>query len=119
MPPRRAEFIYKIVPAEHWEAAKREGIVSPMPIDTADGYMHFSTGSQLGKTLELYFAGQKNIKILAVAVKNVEAELKWEPSRGGDLFPHLYAPLPLDQVIWHETVDVNADGNCTLPERIV
>ena len=93
--------------------------IPPMPIDLDDGYMHFSTGDQLATTLSLYFAGQQDVVILAVKTALVSPALKWEPSRGGALFPHLYAPLEKAQIDWHETVNISSDGKCILPDRVV
>lgn len=112
-------FIYKIVAGEHWQQAQALDYVPMMPVDVGDGYMHFSTADQLAKTLELYFAGQSHVVILAVQVSPIKQDLKWEPSREGALFPHLYAPLPKSAVVWHEVLDVAADGSCNLPEKII
>lgn len=112
------ELIYKIVTAAHWLEAKDLDHIPPMPVDIGDGYMHFSTANQLPKTLELYFSSEAGVVILAVKTQQVRADLKWEPSRGGDLFPHLFAPLAKSSISWHETVNVNANGQCNLPPRI-
>ncbi len=112
------EFIYKIVGQDFWEKSQGEQNLPPMPIDEADGYMHFSTASQLAKTLELYFAGQAGVVILAVEVARLPEALKWEASRGGDLFPHLYANLPMSAISRVERIDVPVDGPCELPASI-
>lgn len=112
------EYIYKIVGKDFWEKSQGEQNLPPMPIDEADGYMHFSTASQLAKTLELYFAGQAGVVILAVEVAGLAQALKWEASRGGDLFPHLYASLPMSTISRIEHIDVPASGPCELPGSV-
>jgi uncharacterized protein (DUF952 family) len=90
-----------------------------MPIDAADGYMHFSTASQLAETLRLHFAGQSGLVILAVRTADLGENLVWEASRGGALFPHLYGgPLPASAIAWEARVDVAVDGSTTLPEPV-
>ncbi len=113
------EYIYKIVGADLWEKAQ-DGVNLPLlPIDVSDGYMHFSSTAQLAKTLELYFAGQSGVVVLAVKVSSLPIALKWEASRGGELFPHLYADLPMAAIAWHEQLDVPASGPCKLPGSIL
>ena len=88
--------IYKIVPVEVWREAEAAGEFKGSPVDVTDGFIHFSTGSQVQATADKHFAGQTGL--LLVAVDGDLLELKWEPSRGGDLFPHLYGFLPLSAV---------------------
>ena len=88
-----------------------------MPVDAADGFMHFSTAAQLRETLRKHFAGQGDLVLLAVAEAAL-ADLRWEPSRGGQLFPHLYRPLPLDLIAWQAPLEVAADGSVQLPEGL-
>ena len=116
---KNPQFIYKILTASHWLEAQNLDHVPPMPVDVGDGYMHFSTAAQLGKTLELYFAGETGAVILAVPTSGVQDDLKWEPSRGGDLFPHLFAPLKKTAIAWHKIVDVSPSGQCELPPQII
>jgi uncharacterized protein (DUF952 family) len=89
-----------------------------MPVDQADGFLHFSTASQLRETMRLYFAGQSGLMLLAVPAARFGNELKWEPSRGGALFPHLYAPLPLNAVAWSAEIAVADNGEVDLPEAV-
>ena len=93
-------MIYKIFRAEEWAAFQAAGQTLGAPIDLADGYVHLSTGSQVGRTVELYFSGAEGLKILALEAEKLGDDLKWEPSRGGDLFPHLYRALHMDDVAW-------------------
>ena len=113
------DLIYKITTAAAFETARPSGHFAGMPIDAADGYMHFSTAGQLAETLRLHFAGQANLLLLAVQTADLGSDLVWEPSRGGELFPHLYGgPLPTAKILWEEPISVADDGTCTLPEGV-
>ncbi|MEM1317565.1 MAG: DUF952 domain-containing protein [Pseudomonadota bacterium] len=85
--------IYKIVDRTAWEDAVEEGCFTGAPVDHTDGFIHFSTAEQAGETLEKHFAGQSDLLLVAFDADSFGDELKWEQSRGGDLFPHLYATL--------------------------
>lgn len=113
------EFIYKIATEAAYAPARATTSFAGMPIDAADGYMHFSTAEQLAETLRLHFKGQPDLVILAIRTADLGDDLVWEPSRGGALFPHLYnRPLPLSAVAWEAPVSVAEDGSCILPEAI-
>jgi uncharacterized protein (DUF952 family) len=111
-----AETIYKIVTAEQWEAAKAAGVFEGAPVDLADGYIHFSAATQVRDTLARHFAGQPDLLLVAVDIASLRHAVKWEPSRGGALFPHLYAPLPVDAARWVKILPLKADGTHDLPE---
>lgn len=113
-----ADIIYKIVPADLWAEAETAGVFGGAPIDLTDGYIHFSTGAQTRRTADLYFKGQDNLLLVAVDGGKLGDALKYEPSRGGDLFPHLYAPLTLDAVLWKKPMPMRADGRHDFPEGI-
>jgi uncharacterized protein (DUF952 family) len=85
--------IYKILPREAWQAALAQRRYDGSPLDRQDGFIHFSTAEQAQETARRHFAGQEDLVVLAVAADDLGSALKWEPSRGGDLFPHLYAHL--------------------------
>ncbi len=87
------DHIYKIATQEQWEEANSTGIFKGAPIDLADGYIHFSTAEQARETAAKHFHGQKNLKLVTIATAPLGDKLKWETSRGGALFPHLYAQL--------------------------
>lgn len=110
------EFIYKITTLALWNDVGTNGVLEGMPIDKADGYMHFSTADQLRETLRLHFKGQTDLMLLSVRTQDVEGDLKWEPSRGGELFPHLYAELATSSVVRSDPISVAADGGVDLPE---
>ncbi len=112
-------YVYKIVTKALWDRAQLRDEVPGMPIDDADGYLHFSTRDQLPDTLRLYFAGQSELEILVVATSDVKEALRWEVSRGGALFPHLYAPLKRDRILRHASVDVDKNGECVIPEGLL
>lgn len=86
--------IYKILPAVDWEAARSAGRFTGSAVDLADGYIHFSTAAQAPETAARHFAGQDGLVVLEVEGDDLGEALRWEPSRGGDLFPHLYGELP-------------------------
>ena len=86
--------IYKILPRSEWEAARAAGVFEGSAVDRADGYIHFSTAAQAGETARKWFSGQPDLVVLEVEADDFGEALRWEPSRGGDLFPHLYAVLP-------------------------
>jgi uncharacterized protein (DUF952 family) len=85
--------IYKILPRPDWEAAQAARRYDGSPVDRQDGFIHFSTAAQAQETARRHFAGQEDLVVLAVEADDLGAALRWEPSRGGDLFPHLYAHL--------------------------
>lgn len=92
--------IYKIVPATLWRQAESAGVFTGAPVDVADGFIHFSTAAQVEETAARHFAGQDGLLLVAVSAEALGDALRWEPSRGGALFPHLYGPLSLTAVVW-------------------
>ncbi|MEX6506525.1 DUF952 domain-containing protein [Jiella sp. M17.18] len=107
--------IYKIVPRDMWEAAQAKGVFDGAPVDKADGYIHFSTSAQVRETAEKHFSGQHGLVLVAVDPEKLGEALKYERSRGGALFPHLYADLPLSAVLWTEDLPVGQDGYHLFP----
>ena len=93
-------LIYKITPKEEWRRARDEGVFAGAPVDLADGFIHFSTRDQAAETASRHFAGMDDLLLVAVDASKLGERLRWEPSRGGDLFPHLYGPLSMDAVVW-------------------
>lgn len=85
--------IYKIVSQSDWRAAQAADVFAGAPVDLADGFIHFSTAGQVRETAAKHFAGQTDLLLVAFDADTLGAALKWEVSRGGALFPHLYAPL--------------------------
>lgn len=109
-------IIYKIVPAANWDQAQERGRFDGAPVDTADGYIHFSTPAQVRETAARHFAGQTDLVLVAVDADRLGTALRWEPSRGGDLFPHLYGPLMPDAVVSSESLSLGADGRHRFPD---
>ena len=110
--------VYKIVAADLWQAAERSGVFTGAGIDLNDGFIHLSTGAQARRTAQLYFAGQDNLVLVAVDGASLGEALKYEPSRDGDLFPHLYGSLPLTTVLSVRPLPLGADGNHIFPEDV-
>lgn len=109
--------IYKIFRAEEWQMLEQQGETPGAPIDLADGYIHFSTAAQAAETAEKYFDGVEGLMLLAVEADS-HPEIKWEPSRGGKLFPHLYRPLKLADVLWAKPLPCAGNGHVFPAEMI-
>ncbi len=92
---------FKIFTADQWTQFDRDGVFQGAPVDLADGYIHMSTADQVEETLAKHFAGQSGLIVATIDLTGFGDALKWEVSRGGALFPHLYAPLPLSAVLEH------------------
>jgi len=101
-------LIYKILRDDEWRALRKSGESAGAPIDVADGFVHFSTADQCAETAAKHFAGIDGLFLLALESDDLE-HLKWEVSRGGDKFPHLYAPLRLSDVKWAQPFPI-VDG---------
>lgn len=110
--------IYKICPASAWREAERAGAYRGSLDDLRDGFIHFSTAEQVPGTLAKHFAGQSGLFLIAVEADALGEALKWEPSRGGDLFPHLYGDLDPASAGTITTLEVGADGRHRLPETL-
>jgi uncharacterized protein (DUF952 family) len=108
--------IYKICEQALWRTAEAAGQFRGSPVDARDGFIHFSTAAQLAETAAKHFARQSDLILIAVDADALGAELKWERSRGGDIFPHLYAALPLSAVRWARRLADEVEGRRPLPE---
>jgi uncharacterized protein (DUF952 family) len=108
--------LYKIVTEALWHEARQTGVFHGAGIDLRDGFIHFSTESQVRQTAALHFAGQAGLVLVAVDGGGFGDTLRFEPSRGGDLFPHLYADLPLSAVLWEAPLPLDDAGNHIFPE---
>lgn len=106
-----SQIIYKIAPEVLWREAERTGSFTGAPIDIADGFIHFSTVSQVRETAAKHFAGQTDLLLIAIDGAKLGEALKYEVSRGGALFPHLYADLALDAVLWVKPLPLGAGGH--------
>lgn len=102
--------VFKIVPAEAWTKAQSLGFYSGSADDLRDGFIHLSTSAQVLGTLQKYFIGQPDLLVVAFDKVTLAPHLKWEPSRGGDMFPHYYGPLPVKLALWQKTLPLGAGG---------
>jgi uncharacterized protein (DUF952 family) len=110
--------IYKIVPAAVWREAEVAGVFRGAPVDLADGFIHFSTAEQVAETAAKHFAGQSDLLLVRVDTERLGEKLKWEVSRGGALFPHLYAELSLRDVAATDPLPLDADGRHSFPQLV-
>jgi uncharacterized protein (DUF952 family) len=108
--------IYKIAPRTLWDKAEAEGRFSGAPVDHADGFIHFSTAMQVAETAARHFKGTDDLVLVAVDTAALGDQLRYEPSRGGQLFPHLYGVLALDAVQWVRPLPLGPDGAHQFPE---
>ncbi len=106
---------YKVLTAAQMAQFEQDGRFAGAPVDLADGYIHMSTVEQLGETVAKHFAGQDDLFVLAIDLVTLGDAVKWEPSRGGALFPHLYASLPRSAVIAQAPLSRCPDGVIALP----
>ncbi len=107
--------IYKICTASEWDAAVHAGTYAGSAVDLRDGFIHFSTADQAAETAAKHFAGQRDLVLVCVMTEHLGPALKWEPSRGGALFPHLYGPLPMRLAHWVRPLPLGANGAHAFP----
>ncbi len=106
---------YKILTADQMVALEHDGSFAGAPVDLADGYIHLSTAAQLTETVDKHFAGQNDLHVAAVDLEPLGDAIRWEESRGGQLFPHLYGTLTLDVVVAYGPLERLDDGSVMLP----
>ena len=111
-------MIYKICTAAEWTDAKAKGAFTGSAVDIADGFIHFSTAAQVEETARRHFAGQSDLVLVAIDPELLSDAVKWEPSRGGDLFPHLYAALPTGAARSAVSLPIGDDGAHLFPESL-
>ena len=104
-------IILKIFRRAEWDAFSAKGETNGAPVDLADGYIHFSTPEQAAETAAKHFAGAPDLILVGVDPQALGDALKWEPSRGGALFPHLYRALRMADVLWHRPLPLGPDGH--------
>ncbi len=110
-------LIYKIFHRSEWDALRQAGESAGAPVDLGDGYIHFSAAPQLAETAAKYFAEISDLVLVACDADRLGAALKWEASRGGALFPHLYRNLRLSDVVWDKSLPLGASGHI-FPEGV-
>jgi uncharacterized protein (DUF952 family) len=108
--------IYKILPQQLWSESVDTGSFTGSPIDIADGFIHFSTAAQLHETARQHFSGVPDLVLVAVSTRTLGDALKWERSRDGDLFPHLYGSLPVNLAIWVKPLPLDSHFRPIVPE---
>lgn len=113
---RREAIIFKITTFGAWANAEVAGRFNGAGVDLRDGYIHFSTAGQLRETLERHYSGLDGLLLIAVDADELGTALVYEPSRGGDMFPHLYGPLLMSAVLWVKPLVLRADGSHALPD---
>ena len=110
-------IVYKIMSAAELQQMQRDGVFRGSPVDIADGYIHLSCGSQLAATLDKHFNGVDGLMLAAVDLALLGDTVRWEPARGGQLFPHIYGVLPAGAVVAVAPVEHTTDGGIKLPGR--
>ena len=110
--------VYKLCDAAAWAAAVDCGLFVGSADDLRDGFIHLSTAAQVAETARRYFSNIIDLRLVAFDAASLGEDLRWEPSRGGALFPHLYAPLPTPKALWVKAIKLNADGTPVIPEGI-
>jgi uncharacterized protein (DUF952 family) len=111
-----SQMIYKILPKSLWTEATATGSFRGSPLDLKDGFIHFSTAEQVRETAARHFAGVADLLLVAVDADVLGTALEWEPSRGGALFPHLYAPLAVKLASWVKPLPIGPDGGHLFPD---
>ena len=112
---RTVTILYKICPAPLWREAERTGVFRGSEVDRRDGFVHFSSAAQVAETAAKHFAGQGDLLLVRVDATPLGNRLKWEPSRGGALFPHLYGDLDLTLVTRVDPLPLGPDGRHVFP----
>ena len=110
--------IYKIVASADWQRAVAAGRYTGSVHDARDGFIHFSAAAQTAETAARHFAGQADLVIVAIDAAALGDALRWEGSRGGDLFPHLYGALPMTAVRWSRPLPLGPDGRHLIPTEV-
>jgi uncharacterized protein (DUF952 family) len=113
------DLIYKIVPADLWREAEKNGEFAGGPVDRSDGFIHFSTAAQFRATAAKHFAGQRDLLLVGVDPLQLGEALRFEPSRDGALFPHLYAPLDTAATSFVRPLPLDADGTHCFQDLIL
>ncbi|MFN3844493.1 MAG: DUF952 domain-containing protein [Paracoccaceae bacterium] len=110
-------LIYKIFRRTEWDVFRAAGETAGAPVDVSDGFIHFSTAAQVAETAERHFATESDLVLVALRSDALGPDLKWEPSRGGALFPHLYRRLRISDVVWDKSLPLGATGHI-FPEGV-
>ena len=111
-------LVFKIFRRAEWDVLRTEGQSAGSPDDLRDGFVHLSTAAQVVATAARHFDGESDLVLVALSTESLGADLRWEPSRGGQLFPHLYRELRMTDVVWDKSMPLGASGHI-LPEGVV
>lgn len=106
---------YKVLTGPQMDELEEAGVFKGAPVDLTDGYIHLSTAAQLTETVDKHFAGQDDLHVVAVDLEALGGAVKWEPSRGGQMFPHIYGDLPLSAAVAYSPLHRDEDGSVRLP----
>ncbi len=112
------KHIYRLLGAEHWRRAELTGRFSGTEHDLRDGFIHFSTAAQVAEPAARHYRGQPDLLLLRVDADALGSALRWEPSRGGALFPHLYGELPVTAVTRVDTLGLDTEGRHVFPDDL-
>jgi len=115
---RQEEIIYKVCDRSLWETSVADGVFRGAEIDLADGFIHFSAANQVVETVAKHFAGRENLLLIAIEAKSLGDSLRWEKSRNGDLFPHLYAPLETANAVRVDDLGLDENGKHCFPKDL-
>ncbi|MFN3938774.1 MAG: DUF952 domain-containing protein [Gemmobacter sp.] len=110
-------LIYKIFRRSEWDSFRAAGRTLGAPVDLSDGFIHFSTAAQVAATAERHFGRESDLVLVAVESDALGRDLRWEPARNGDLFPHLYRELRMADVVWDKSLPLGASGHI-FPEGV-
>ncbi len=110
--------VFKIFLRPQWDAFRAAGVTAGAPVDLADGFIHLSTAEQLPATAARHFANESDLVLVALEAESLGPALRWEPSRGGALFPHLYRDLTMADVVWDTSLPLGVSGHI-FPERLL
>ena len=110
-----ASVVYKVISRELWRAAEDAGMFEGADVDRRDGYIHLSTQEQVVETVALHFAGMTDLLLIAIDPDQLSETLRWEPSRGGHLFPHVYGSIPMTAVVGVNPLPLGEDGAHQFP----
>ena len=108
-------MIYHLAKQAAWAEAQRRGVYRGAPADRADGFLHFSTAAQIVDSAAIHRTGEADLMLVATQAAALADDLRWEASRSGKLFPHLYGDLPLDRVAWAKPLPLGPDGRHMFP----
>ncbi|HEY1933857.1 MAG TPA: DUF952 domain-containing protein [Acetobacteraceae bacterium] len=111
-------IVYKIMSEAEHQQMLRDGVFCGSPADLHDGYIHLSCGSQLAATLDKHYRGVEGLILVAVDLSRLGDTVRWEPARGGELFPHIYGRLPVEAVVAMAALEREADGTVRLPVQL-